>query len=414
MTILVLISLEVTVPQPSRDEISPAVQLPPIDHVEQRWWPEAGRFTDYSLVPNIGEPYRAAMPPHIAGLDLSIPSSLARELETATLQLRSFDAEFGADVLPYVTLLVRSEALSSSQIEHVNANARQVIAAEIGEFDRASATLIASAGSSLAAALEDPGEVNAQLASRIHAALLEGHTHLTPGQWRSDPIWIGTSSASPHGADYVAPPADSVPDLMADWSTFAARTDLPILAHVMIAHAQFETIHPFRDGNGRTGRALLQAMLRRHAVTTRLLVPVSAGLLHDTDSYFAALAAYQAGDAAPILRAGVEAIDRSVGNARQLVNEIREIRMHLRDSLRIRPQSRAWEVIDFMFEQPVFTARVAAERLDITVNNMQRHLDRLLDEGVLRQSASAHRGRGRVYRSPDVLAALDRFAARSA
>lgn len=390
------------------------VAVDPIGVVEQTWWPESGTFTDYALVPQAGRPYLAAVPARISERTLSVPSTLARELEAATLVLRSFDNEFGGEISDFASLLVRSEALSSSQIENVNAKARQVIAAEIGESDRSSASLIAAAGSSLVAALTAPGEVDAELAKRIHAGLLRDAPHLTPGQWRTDPIWIGTKSESPHGADYVAPPAAEVPALMEDWSRFAARVDLPVLAQAMLAHAQFETIHPFRDGNGRTGRALLQAMLRRHRITARALVPVSAGLLHDTDRYFDAIAAYQAGDAAPILWAGVSAVHRSVENATQLVDELRSIKARFRDTLRIRSDSRAWDVIDFAFEQPVFTARIAAERLDIGPNNLQRHLDRLVDEGVLRKSASAHRGRGSVYRSQDILDALDRFAERAA
>ena len=73
---------------------------------------------------------------------------------------------------------------------------------------------------------------------------------------------------------------------MDDLVAFLGRLDIPVLAHVAIAHAQFETIHPFPDGNGRTGRAIVQAMLRHSRVTTNITVPVSAGLLHDAEGYY--------------------------------------------------------------------------------------------------------------------------------
>ena len=88
-----------------------------------------------------------------------------------------------------------------------------------------------------------------------------------------------------------------VPAAIDDLMTFAARDDVPLLAQIAVAHAQFETIHPFTDGNGRTGRALVQAMLRNKGLTRQVTVPVSAGLLVDTDGYIAALTAYRDGDA---------------------------------------------------------------------------------------------------------------------
>jgi Fic family protein len=73
---------------------------------------------------------------------------------------------------------------------------------------------------------------------------------------------------------------------MNDVVAFIGRARIPVLAQVAIAHAQFETIHPFPDGNGKTGRAIVQAMLRHGQVTTNIAVPVSAGLLHDVKDYY--------------------------------------------------------------------------------------------------------------------------------
>ncbi len=98
-----------------------------------------------------------------------------------------------------------------------------------------------------------------------------------------------------------------VPAAIDDLMAFAARDDVPLLAQIAVAHAQFETIHPFTDGNGRTGRALVQAMLRNKGLTRQVTVPVSAGLLADTDGYIAALTAYRDGDAAPIVERFAEA-----------------------------------------------------------------------------------------------------------
>ena len=105
---------------------------------------------------------------------------------------------------------------------------------------------------------------------------------------------------------------------MADLVEFMRRDDLPVLAHAAIAHAQFETIHPFTDGNGRTGRTLMHAMLEAKGLLRTVTVPISAGLLADTPRYFTGLTDYQRGDPETITRAVGDAVFCGVADARWL------------------------------------------------------------------------------------------------
>lgn len=109
--------------------------------------------------------------------------------------------------------------------------------------------------------------------------------------------WIGGSDHTPVDALYVPPPPELVHELMTDLLAFTNRTDLPILAQAAIAHAQFQSIHPFTDGNGRIGRALISAILRRRGLTGRVTVPLASVLLADTGGYFDRLTDCRAGDA---------------------------------------------------------------------------------------------------------------------
>lgn len=379
----------------------------------QIWRPDPDKWADQTKVPHFGEPYEASVPPKIASLDVKLPGSIAAELERSTFLLRDFDAEFGAQLSPITALLIRSESLSSSQIENVNAKARQVVAAEIGESENRNAKLIAASSTVILNAIRNPGAIDTALAKRIQAGLLADSPSLSPGELRGEPIWIGTSSISPHGADYVAPPAEDLPELLEDWSRFAARTDVPLLAHTVLAHAQFEAIHPFRDGNGRTGRALMQAMLRARGATKHVAVPISAGFLQDTGSYFAALIEYEHGNPLPLLKTTIAAAESAVSNAGLLVTDIQEIRERQRAAINARRDSRVWELHDYSVRQPVFTPSMAAEALGVTVSNLQRNLDLLVDAEILIATASVHRGRGRVYRSQAVLDQLDQFAERA-
>ncbi|KAB1643523.1 Fic family protein [Gulosibacter chungangensis] len=390
------------------------MKWPSTTTVTETWRPNPGKWADQSKVPHFGEPYSASIPPSIATLDVQLPGAIAADLERSTMLLRDFDAEFGAQLSPVTALLIRSESLSSSQIENVSAKARQVVSAEIGESENRNAKLIAAGGTVILDAIRNPGQIDVDLAKRIQAGLLADSPDLSPGELRQEPIWIGSSSVSPHGAEYVAPPAAMLPQLLNDWSEFVARTDIPVLAHTILAHGQFEAIHPFRDGNGRTGRALIQAMLRARGATRHVAVPISSGFLMDTDHYFSALIEYEHGNPLPLLQATVLATDSAVANARLLVTNINDIRDQQRAAITARSDSRIWELHDYSIRQPVFTANMVAEALVITTSNVQRNLDLLVDAEVLIASASVHRGRGRVYLSPGILDELDRFADRAA
>ncbi|MEZ5380500.1 MAG: Fic family protein [Microthrixaceae bacterium] len=113
--------------------------------------------------------------------------------------------------------------------------------------------------------------------------------------------WIGGSDYTPRGAVYVPPPPETVANYMADLVEFVGRDDMPALLQAALAHAQFESIHPFTDGNGRIGRALINAVLRRRGSTTEVVVPVASGLVAHRDRYFGALTSYRGGDIAPLI-----------------------------------------------------------------------------------------------------------------
>ena len=219
------------------------------------------------------------------------------------------------------------------------------------------------------------------------------------------------SGSTPIGATFVGPRHELVPGAIGDLIAFAQRADFPTLAQVAVAHAQFETIHPFTDGNGRTGRALVQAMLRNKGLTRRVTVPLSAGLLADTDSYFAALTAYRDGDAAPIIERFSQASVLAIANGRQLVVEIRGIRESWNDVITARSDSAVWKVADLLTRRPVVNAALLAQELGIESTNAHRYLSPLTDAGILIGTTSGPRNR--VWRSPEVLAALDAFANRS-
>jgi len=245
----------------------------------------------------------------------------------------------------------------------------------------------------------------------MHAALIAKVQPEIAGRWRDAQVWIGGDTFGPHGAEFVPPHQDHVPGLMSDVVQFARRTDLPLLPQAAIAHAQFETIHPFPDGNGRTGRAFVHAMLRRHGLTRNVTVPVSAGLLTNTSSYFEALTAYRDGQPAPIVERFATAAFAAVANGRQLVSELRAIRSLWDDAISTRRGAAAWQLADVLVRQPVIDAATAARELDVTPQNAQRAIAALVAAGVLDEFTGF--ARNRMWQAREVLDALDDFAARA-
>lgn len=198
---------------------------------------------------------------------------------------------------------------------------------------------------------------------------------------------------------------------MADLVAFVRRTDLPVLVQAAVAHAQFETIHPFNDGNGRVGRTLLHAMLRRADVTRRLTVPVSAGLLTDTAAYFDALTAYRNGDLAPIVRQLVGASFRAVDNGRHLVADLDRIHRTWAETLPSRRGSAARRLLPLLLDQPAVNVGYVVEATGVALSAAQRAVEQLESAGILRRSGAGQRHR--VWVAPDVIDALDAFAERA-
>jgi Fic family protein len=183
------------------------------------------------------------------------------------------------------------------------------------------------------------------------------------------------------------------------------------MAQVAVAHAQFETIHPFPDGNGRTGRALLQSMLRTKGLARHVSVPVSSGLLADTDGYFAALTSYRAGDIEPIVACVARAALVGVDNGRALVADLEDVRATWDKKLvGFRSDAGARVLARGLIHQPVISAAEARSILGVS-NNEHRHIPALVEAGILKAHQD-FKTRNMTGRAQDVLDALDRYSTR--
>ncbi|WIE66075.1 Fic family protein [Curtobacterium sp. MCLR17_036] len=241
---------------------------------------------------------RVALPPRIARARWRPDTRTLALLDRSAAALRSLDVHHGSRLAPLGLVLGRTEALASSRIEDESASVDDLARALVGIRANPGATAVVRAAGAVEGlvAAADSGAVT-------EAALLDAHRRLMrddpvdgryAGRWRDVQNWIG-GGRTPRLATYVPPPPELVAPLMADLLAFVHRVDLHPVAQAAIAHAQFESIHPFTDGNGRIGRALIGAVLRRRGVTTTVTAPIATALAADRERYFRHLERYRAG-----------------------------------------------------------------------------------------------------------------------
>jgi Fic family protein len=383
---------------------------PRIDSVQVKWSRDESQVSSRRQALRQRGPYLAAVVPLISNQNPILTPEVQALAEEAALELARFDTEVGQMVAPFAVMLLRSEAASSSQIENLTSTAGSILKAEFGFGESPNSSLIVSNQRAMEAAIEASANLSLTSILNMHRILMAKADPENAGLLRNEAVWIGGSNLGPHGADYVAPEADAVPRLIQDLVAFCNRIDLPAFVQVAIAHAQFETIHPFTDGNGRTGRALVQALLHRLGVTSNVAVPVSAGLLKDTARYFAALNSYRLGDVSAIIHVFAEAAISAVENGRKLAIELREAQVDWQTKVSSRAGSGASVLLTHLLQQPVLNRQRVVDLLGTTPANAQLAIDKLVEVGVLTQMGDGKRNR--IWQAIDVVHALDSFAER--
>ncbi len=400
------------------DPVDDAVAVPRASYETRMWTPtDTGYYSRAELARQRGA-YQSIVPAAIADWQPSLFGTWSADVEDAARALVDFDLYalrvLGAEnpaVGPMSAILLRTESASSSQIENLTTSAKQIALAEIDESDASNARTVVGNVRAMEAALRLSDRIDEDAILAMHGELLRHQpgSEEHAGRFRNELVWIGKDNAGPVGADFVAPQHGRVPAAVADVIEFARRDDLPILMQVAVAHAQFETIHPFVDGNGRTGRALAQAMLRNKRLVSHATVPISAGLLTDIGSYFEALSAFRHGDAGPIIRRFAGASRFAAVTGRDLVDQLAAQLSDSRALLSgVRAHAAAWRVLPRLIGQPIVNARYLKGELRMNDMTAQRTLDLLTERGVLVERTGLRRNR--VWQHSGILGVLDRYA----
>lgn len=364
-----------------------------------------------------GGRYQAFIPDSIADRDFALDAGAGAALHRATKALERLQhvPSRVATLEAVAQNLLRSESVASSRIEDIQISHRRLARAarltpEGRRGDNRAREVLGNVD-----AMKEAIEVGAR--SRIAVAdLIEIHQLLLrhaddrriSGVVRSTQNWIGGNAFSPTGAAFVPPPPEDVPGLLEDLCRFMARDDLPPVIQAAIAHAQFETIHPFADGNGRTGRALIYAVLGRRGEVARYIPPVSPVLAAAPTAYIAGLTAYREGGISEWCALFAEETARAAEEAERLAEEIESLEEEwLRRAGEPRQGSAARLLIGALPEQPVIDAAGAGRligRSHVAVNNALRRLE---EAGIVRRLNE--RKWGRVWECDELLDLVEDF-----
>ena len=309
---------------------------------------------------------------------------------------------------------MRAEALGSSFIEGLRAsNKRLALAA----YEPVTADATARAVLGNVRAMEKAIAIGAarrrfRLADLldIHRVLLQGTAEERfAGVVRTRQSWIGGRGTSPRDAAFVPPPPERVRALLDDLISFVNLLDLPAVAQAAIAHAQFETIHPFVDGNGRAGRCLVHVILRRRGLTPHLVPPISVVLANGARRYIAGLVDFREGRADDWIGAFADAVTTAARSTERLRIRIQDLLGEL-DARAGSPRadSVARKIILGLPTQLVLSAESAAKLYGVTPTAARAALNRLEAAGVVVPTRVGRR-RNREWISDELFQLLDRF-----
>lgn len=354
-----------------------------------------------------------SIPPHIETLDPVLPNNLLAECDTAVRTIARLDETSGEHLTSLATLLLRAESVASSKIEHEDASIEDFARAMHGVKANASATSMVAAAGAMDCLLNGPIDTEGIRDAQYRLMSHDPTERSYAGRWRDMQNWIGGSNHSPRNALYVPPPPELVGDYMDDLVCFANRTDLPAVAQAAIAHAQFESIHPFTDGNGRIGRALAGAVIRQRGVARRVVVPIASALVARREEYFETLNRYRDGDAEPIIRAFTRSAIVASEEASITAERLAAMPEQWREaSANPRAGSAPAVLLASLPSSPIFTADDIETRLGLSTPATYRAIDRLVTAGVVRPLTS--RTRNQIWGTADLLDELEDLGARIA
>ena len=252
--------------------------------------------------------------------------------------------------------------------------------------------------------------ISLRLIREVHACLLQGvrGEEWRPGEFRASSNWIGPAGSTLDTAPYVPPPPTEMHEALDALEKYLhASSPLPALIRLGLFHVQFEMIHPFLDGNGRVGRLLLVLLLCAWEMLPQPLLYLGAHFeKHRQEYYERLLVVSQRGEWEPWLIFFLTGVAEQAQDACERIRCLTDLREKYRAQVqRERTSARLLQVVDLLFDQPVWNIPWVASRMEITYSMAQRYTEQLESAGILQEISG--QARNRVYRATEILATLE-------
>ena len=353
--------------------------------------------------------YRAFVPGPIEDLGIHLEGGVMALIAEAEARIAALNQSMSPALVPFARLLLRTESVASSKVEGIQADAaslaRGEVAHDTGRPIGQDVTGILANVDAMQFAVETATEhptIEPRHLKEIHRVLLARSVPDRAGRFREGQGWIGGNDYNPCDAAYVPPPEDRIEALIHDLCAFSNQDRLSPLVQAAIAHAQFETIHPFDDGNGRTGRALVQVLFRRRGLAPAFVPPVSVVLAAEKQRYIDGLIAFREDDLGRWLETFASAAARSADLAQSYLRDVADLqdrwRARVRESVKMRADAAALRLIEILPGYPVITVAVAVAALEAIGQTRSRAavqvaVSQLEGAGVLHPVSSSKRNR---------------------
>lgn len=349
--------------------------------------------------------YEAFVPNALIGTEFAMSSGVAATVSEAETAIQSLNEHAEPALAPLARLLLRTESIASSKIEGLQVGIRQLARSEskLETGGKASVTVQEVLGNIDAMQLAVDDASHADRITVNH--LVEIHNRLmtkapnahVAGRIRTDQNWIGGNDYNPCGADFVPPPPEMVDEGLTDLCEAIAGDEFSPLVQAALVHAQFETIHPFEDGNGRTGRALIHVVLRRRGVAKSYVPPISVVLANDRNRYIDGLTDFRHDRVEAWIEHFAVATAQSAALAATYLDAVTSLMGSWRDKLAggaaPRADAAAWAVIDALPAHPVITLPTAAAATGRAKSSVNQAIEQLTECGVLEPLSTSKRNR---------------------
>ncbi|MEO5510529.1 MAG: Fic family protein [Longimicrobiales bacterium] len=340
--------------------------------------------------------YDSFVPTPLNKLNLELDSDLAGLISDTEFRILDLNNRSRPALQPLARLLLRTESIASSKVEGMQMDAKDLARAEArsesGMRIGALAAEIIANIDAMELAIEEASSVDLfgiNEIRAIHERLMRNAPGMIAGgRVRTLQNWIGGNNYNPCGADFVPPPPEIVPSLLEDLCAAINDDILPPIVQAALVHAQFETIHPFDDGNGRTGRALIHVILRRRGLAISYVPPISVVIAGARDRYIKGLTTFRGERVEPWIDYFAASAGQAAHLAARYAEAVEKLVQSWRESLLSagdppRADAAVWSVIDMLPAFPSITGPVASAKSDRSRGRVYEALQILESAGVL-------------------------------